>query len=78
MLRNMKLSNELTVKEGEIGSVSRSWALRAAFLVLLLVAAALRFHDIGRRSIWFDEAVTLAMVCLPFYEGRRAAWSKRW
>ncbi len=41
---------------------------------VLIVAAAIRFYGIGRRSIWYDEAVTLGLVRLPFWDHLRHAW----
>jgi len=42
--------------------------------VVVGIAAFARFHEIGRRSLWFDEGVTLGMLHLPLTEFFRAAW----
>ena len=41
-----------------------------AFLLLLAsaAAAAVRFHEIGRRSVWFDEGLSLGMAQIPLAE----------
>jgi uncharacterized membrane protein len=39
---------------------------RIALVLILLGAAALRLHGIGRQSLWFDEAATVHIVGLPF------------
>ncbi len=41
---------------------------------ILIIAAAVRFYGIDRRSIWFDEAVTLGVARLPLVEHLRHAW----
>lgn len=38
------------------------------------IAAFARFHEIGRRSLWFDEGATLGMVRLPLGEFLREGW----
>ncbi|MBV9482542.1 MAG: hypothetical protein JO249_17580, partial [Acidobacteria bacterium] len=45
-------------------------------LVLLLtaVAALLRFHFLGQKSVWIDEGVTIEMARLGWYNFLRILW----
>lgn len=52
----------------------RSWIPSVVAGLVVVAAAMARFHDLGRRSLWFDEGVTLGMVRLPFDQFVRHAW----
>ena len=40
-------------------------SITAALVAMTLVAAALRFYELGHQSLWFDEAYTVMLVKLP-------------
>jgi mannosyltransferase len=53
----------------------KSPRLRWVLILLLLgLAAGLRFHEIGRKAIWFDEGATLGMARLPILSFLRELW----
>jgi mannosyltransferase len=41
---------------------------RGSLALVAILAAALRVHEIGRRSVWFDEGLTLGAVEVPLGE----------
>lgn len=47
---------------------ARRLGLALALLSLLLLSAALRFHELGRLSVWLDEAITWERASLPLSE----------
>src|SRR3974377_1043484 len=50
-----------------------AWALVATISAL---GAALRFHDLGRRSLWFDEGVSVGIARLDWYNFARILWGR--
>jgi hypothetical protein len=53
--------------------VGAHWALVAMISAL---GAALRFHDLGRRSLWFDEGVSVGIARLDWYNFARILWRR--
>ena len=51
----------------------RFWAI--GLFIVVVVAAAARFYEIGRRSVWFDEGLTLAMVRVTLGEVLSHFWN---
>ncbi len=49
-------------------STRRKWLAVAAVLAVVAVGALLRFHAIGRKSLWLDEAATMGAVDASFAE----------
>ena len=64
-----------------VGSSSSStlhptWFDACALFVILVVAAALRFHWLAAKSFWFDEGVSVAIARLDWYNFARILWRR--
>ncbi len=67
--------------ESAVGVKPASWWRRITCLypwvivaILVAAAAVLRFHDIGQKSVWVDEGVSIEMARLDWYNFLRILW----
>ncbi len=49
----------------QAGGATARWTI-SILAILLLVAGVLRFHHLGQRSLWLDEALTDYLISKPF------------
>jgi predicted membrane-bound mannosyltransferase len=58
-----------------VGSMRQEWRTTLkryvstgpyVLLVILILAALVRLHHLGRESLWYDEAITVAIVRLDW------------
>lgn len=47
-----------------------------ALVSIVALAAWVRLHDIGVRSLWYDEAISVSTVKLPWLDSLETAWER--
>jgi mannosyltransferase len=52
-----------------------AWMPTALAVVVLVIAAVLRFYSLGRSSFWIDEASSVALVSMPWRKFLHTLWT---